>query len=610
MRKRYLLFAAMGLLIGVSAMAQTSAEWPKTTDFTGEAHFWSADGFLFDSIPSGTGNMFFESLTILSGGDQVADDATVAGLSAKKSNSMYFNVADEYYDILPSWPVIDVLVLYFANSESKRSNLNFLLGTLPGKYLHTVGDFSFESVSDQYEWRLFRVDNSGAWAGHVYDDSEGAKTFGGVNGGTIRFGYTNGLIIRAVAFGPQGLFGEPEDINVSQVVEFNPDDYPIMAEWDLNNGVKNGLDVYRATGGDQEIVESSDIGPTGDKRKAIRPAWENGADATQDLYVNWEILNEYFGPTSQPSTKVKIVAEYYDDPALAGTLFGPEAYITAGDAIAFFPETSRTTLAGTGKWMEVEWYVPDVKFKGVNVPTQAAARFAFGGPVYISRLRMGVIRTTGKYAGVDPIPGVYPFDPDPYGIYAELDLNTGLEDNLALGNSGGDQEYIVEYDIGPANDKRTAVRPSLDLGTDPFDSFINFAIQNEVFGPSNQPNAVFKVAVDYYDDPALTGAVFGPEVYQSSVAGVLTFKFVPTVARVTLEGTDAWKVVAWQINDMNFTGVNQGPQAAARFAFSTTGAVHISRVRYAVIRPKGKNAGVDMLSDLTPYTDVSSWDLY
>ena len=307
---------------------------------------------------------------------------------------------------------------------------------------------------------------------------------------------------------------------------------------------------------------------------------------------------------------MKVVAEYYDDPALAGIVFGPEAYITAGDEIAFFSANKRTTLEGTGKWLEAEWYVPDVKFKGVNVSTQAAARFVFDGPVYISRLRLGVIRTSGMYEGIDPIPDSYPFDADPYEIYAELDHNTGLKEGLDVGSSGGDQEYLIEVNIGPANDQRTALRPALGEGTDPFDRFVNYSILDEWFGPSSQPNAVFKVAVEYYDDPALIGESFGPEVYQSSVNGTVQFKFNPTNQRVVLEGTDTWRTAAWQIDDMNFSGVNQGPQAAARFWYSDNGAIYVSRVRYAVIRPKGEFAGVDKLSDVTIITRVDSWELF
>jgi hypothetical protein len=588
----------------VSAQALDTAKWPPDTDFTQEVHYWSAEEFL----PIPAGSRFEPTLIVQTGGDQVAEDIVIGDRAAKKATMIYFNVADELFDVWPDVPLIDVLVQYFANAESKRADFGFLLGQLGN--LHGVGGYTFESVTDQWEWRLFRIDNAGGWTGNQIDPSIGGSQYGGVNNGTIRFERVTGVIFGVVAFGPQGVFGEPEVINAAQAVEFDPDQYAISAEWDINKGIKDGLDLYKVTSGDQETVQSDNIGPAGDKRKAIRPAMGDGTDAIQDPYVNWQILDTRFGPSSQPSTRVKIVAEYYDDPALAGQTFGPEAYVTAGGGIAFYPAERRTTLEGSGKWREALWYVTDVKFNGVNVQLQAAARFHFTGPIYISRLRIGVIRTSGIYEGVDPIPGVYPFDPDPYEIYAELDLNQGVEIGLTRGSSGGDQEYFVEDGVGPAGDLRTAICPALGDGTDTnFDRYMNFAIVDQWFGPNSQPNAVLKVAVDYYDDPALAGQRFGPEVYQTDVYGQLQIKFYPDAQRLTLEGTDTWRTAAWQIDDVNFTGVNQGPQAAVRFWFTDGCAVYISRVRYAVIRPVGKYAGVDSLADV-PITAVENWELH
>lgn len=588
-----------------SAQPLDTENWPPDTDFTQEVHYWSADYFL----PIPEGSRFEETLIIQTGGDQVTEDVVIGGRAAKKATNIYVNVADEFFDIWPDVPVIDVLVQYFANAESKRDDFGFLLGQLGN--LQGVGGYTFESVTDQWQWRLFRIDNSGGWTGDLFDPSIGGSQYGGVNNGTIRFERVTGVIFGVVAFGPEGVFGDPETINVAQEMEFDPDQFAIVAEWDIDKGIKDGLDLFKVAGGDQETIESDNIGPAGEQRKAIRPAMGDGTDADDDPYVNWEILNEHFGPSSQPSTRVKIVAEYYDDPALAGETFGPEAYITAGGDTVFYPAEKRTTLEGSGKWLEAVWYVTDVKFNGVNVPGgQATARFHFTGPIYISRLRVGIIRTSGIYEGVDPIPGVYPFDPDPYEIYAELDLNEGIEFGLTTGNSGGDQEYFIEYDVGPAGDLRAAIRPALNEGADTnFDRYMNFSIVDEWFGPTSQPNAVFKIAVDYYDDPALVGERFGPEVYQSDVYGQLQVTFYPDAQRLTLEGTDTWRTAAWQIDDVNFTGINQGPQAAVRFWFTDNAAVYISRVRYAVIRPVGENAGVDMLADV-PLTDVEDWELF
>jgi len=617
MEDREMRRTGLGMVILLIACGMASAqeppapnEWPPNTDFSQEVHYWAADYFL----PIPEGSEFIDSLMILTGGDQVTEDVEIGGAWAKKATAGYFNVADEFFDYWPDIPVVDVLVQYFANAESKRDRFGFLIGQLTnhtGVFDYEGEAYTFESVADRWEWRLFRINNLEGRIGDLFDPSVGGTQYGGVNGGTIRFEGATNLIIRAVAFGPAGVFGEPEEINVAGGgVEFNPDDYAIAAEWDLNNGVVDGLDLYIVNSGDQEVVISENIGPADDKRKAARPAMGDGQDDVEDPYMNWEILDEHFGPSGQPSTRIKVVAEYYDDPELAGTVFGPEAYVTAGGGFAFYPDADRTVLEGTGKWREDVWYITDVKFDGVNIPDgQGAARFHFTGPVYISRLRVGVIRSTGQYEGVDPIPDAYPFDPDPYEIYAELDLNESIENGLHPGPNGGDQEYWIEDGVGPAGDLRTALRPALNEGADfNFDRYINFQLDQDWFGPTDQPNAVFKVAVDYYDDPALAGERFGPEVYQTDVFGQLQFKWYPDEQRLTLEGTGEWRVAAWQIDDMNFTGVNCSP-AAARFWFTDNCAVYISRVRYAVIRPVGQYAGVDMLEDV-PLTAVEDWQLH
>ncbi len=119
-------------------------------------------------------------------------------------------------------------------------------------------------------------------------------------------------------------------------------------------------------------------------------------------------------------------------------------------------------------------------------------------------------------------------------------------------------------------------------------------------GPSTQPNARLAICVTYYDDPALTGKTFRPEVYQSDRGGLVTFAFTPGSIAVPLEGTDKWRDAYFEISDMKFNGVNQGPQAAARFALS--GKVFFTRVRYAVIRPCGALAGVNLLEGCKPVT--------
>lgn len=596
----------------ISTAQVDPTNWPPNTNFDEEIHFWSADGFL--TIPNGAGDLMVENLQVLSGGDQETSDVTVAGLPAKKSTSTYFNIADDLNFVWFDFVEIDVLIQYFTDQQSVRDTA-FLVGSLPGSNLRT-SPASFERVTDQYEWRVFRVDNADGKFGDIIDESISGSQFGGVNGGTLRIENSSNLIIRAIAFAPAGTFGELETINLPPTDNtFDPDQFSNLAAWDIDAGVTNGLDVLVVDGGDQEIVIEDGIGPAGDQRRAIRPAFNDGQDATLDNFVNWQILNEHLGPTSQPAAQIKLCVEYYDDPASAGTLFGPEAYTGPGGTISFFPAEERLTLEGTGTWRQKSWIVENVKFNGVNVPTQAAARFVFSDPVYISQMRLGVFRASGATEGLDPIPDCTDFDPDPFHNLATWDIENNIVEGLDLANNGGDQEYIVEGDVGPANDKRFAVRPLLDLGSDPFDRYINWTILEEWFGPSDQPNAVCKMCVEYYDDPALAGLVFGPDVYQSARAGTPQLVFVGADQRVTLEGTGTWRTYSWTFNDMNFRGVNAGAQGAARFTFNDTAPVYISKVQIGVIRSKGVNAGIDPIPGCgenetnEPSSSITDWEL-
>ena len=114
-----------------------------------------------------------------------------------------------------------------------------------------------------------------------------------------------------------------------------------------------------------------------------------------------------------------------------------------------------------------------------------------------------------------------------------------------------------------------SVRPALDDGTPGFPHRYNFAILDEAFGPSTQPNAHLSLCVTYYDNPELAGATFRPEVYQRDVGALTTFGFTPDDEVITLEGSDQWKEAYFEIPEIKFNGVNQGPQAAARFVLVT-----------------------------------------
>ncbi len=150
-----------------------------------------------------------------------------------------------------------------------------------------------------------------------------------------------------------------------------------------------------------------------------------------------------------------------------------------------------------------------------------------------------------------------------------------------------------------SDDKRLAVRPAWDDGNPGFSHhFLNFAVTDEVFGPSSQPNAHLTICLTYYDDPELIGATLRPEVYKSERNGQVGFAFTSPAVAVSLEGSGTWRTAYWEIPDLKFNGVNQGPQAAARF--TTSGKIWVSRVQYGVIRVCGSQAGVNPLEDCKP----------
>jgi hypothetical protein len=226
--------------------------------------------------------------------------------------------------------------------------------------------------------------------------------------------------------------------------------------------------------------------------------------------------------------------------------------------------------------------------------------------VFVSRFQVAVLRVGDHpLAGEDPLSDCYE-DPaictDAYGNLAELDLGKDVRNGLDVGTSGGDQEMIVA-EAGPAEDRRKAVRAARDDGSPGFQhQYLNFAILSESLGPSSQPPARLAICATYYDDPELVGKRFKPEVYITERNGVTTFGFTDDTYWVTLEGTDKWVDAYWEITDMKFNGVNQGPQAAARF--TSEDKIFVTTIRYAVIRPCGPLAGVNLLESCKPVTDV------
>ncbi|MBN8247224.1 MAG: hypothetical protein J0L84_07245 [Verrucomicrobia bacterium] len=600
-----------GLLLLAAAVPRLGAQtgpfppdnWPATVDLSQRVHFISTDGLL-----AAPGENWTPDLTILTGGDQVTGEFTIGGFAGLKALGNYFNVADAAYEEWADDETIDILVQAYGdaalfNAAGEPRNFNFLTGVLPEIAFPVGGQVAVEARNRKWNWILFRISNGirasdgTRHVGSIPANAQGASNAGGVNGGTIRFEGVPNLILRAVAFGPQGAFGEPEAVNVFLPADScDPEPVTNLAGLDLNAQTSNHLEVIND--GDQTVSFVEGVGPENDRRRAVQPT---------GTYLNFGITGNFLGLPCNDPRAVKVCVEFYDDPAFAGldVRFGPEAYATDDTGgIAFFPADQRQVLAGSGGWIKRSWIVPAVNLKGVNAGALTAGpRFiSENGQVAVSRVDLAVLRIgTHPLAGQDPLADCFA-DPSIclglYGNFAELNLATDVRNGLDVGSSGGDQEMIQE-EAGPANDRRNAIRPAREDGSGAFaHQYLNFAITEEALGPSSQPNAHLAICVEYYDDPALAGAQFKPEVYQAEVNGLVGLAFTPDSFFVTLEGSDTWRTAYWEIPNMKFLGVNQGPQAAARFVLSNK--IFVSRVRYGVLRPCGPTAGQNPLADCVP----------
>ncbi|MDB6133582.1 MAG: hypothetical protein JWM59_1825 [Verrucomicrobiales bacterium] len=596
------------LLISIRTLpAQTApfdpAAWPPTIDKTKKVHFKVVNDTL--EAPQGAAGWDNSTVTILSGGDQETVPLQVSGQEGLRAGGIYLNFADTGYADWAEEPVIDILMQVYGDAAildaaGDPRNFNFLIGVLPAIAFPVGGQAPPEAKNFKWNWILFRINNDqradgGRFVGTLPDGAVGDFTRGGVNGGTFRMENVPGLGVRVVAFGQQGAFGEPEEINTfasSDVCQPEPETNLVWL--DFNHTDANHLVMLDE--GDQQVELEEGIGPVDDKRRALRASGS---------YMNFGITDNYLGLKCNDPHPVKVCVEYYDDPARAGESFGPEAYATdPTNGVGFVPAAKYQVLEGSGKWKRRSWLVGGVNLRGVNTGADTGGpRLYFSQPVSISRIDMAVLREgLHPLAGQDPLancqtgPGICE---GAYGDYAEMDLASGLLDGLAPGTSGGDQEMIQE-EAGPANDRRPAVRPAGNDGSPQFAHlYLNFSITEQRLGPTSQPNARLAVAMTYFDDPALAGQSFRPEVYRTEKPdGAITFQFVPGSQTVTLQGSNRWVESYFELDGVKFEGVNQGPQAAARFA--TTGKIAFSRVRYAVIRPCGANAGRNLLDGAKP----------
>ena len=602
------------LVLGCSSLgvySQTGpfpiTDWPATRDASKKVHFLVTDGEL--PVP---GENWVSGLSILSGGDQVTEDINIGGFTAKKVTGNFLNVADPAFDAWADSETIDILIQAYGdaalfNAQGAPRNFNFLTGVLPQLAFPVGGQVPVEAWNQKWNWILFRIPNGlradgSRLVGSIPGGAPGGSSMGGVNGGTIRFEGVPNLIVRVVAFGQEGAFGTPEDINKFAAAE-TCDPEPNTNLVGINVSANTASHVQILNDGDQKVVFEDGVGPVGDKRRVVKP---------EGSFLNFGILDNYLGKSCNDPRLVKVCVEFYDDPSFAeaGIRFGPEAYATDGaSGVAIYPLDQRHLMTGSGRWIRRSWSVPAVNLRGVNAGgLTAGPRFSSeGGAVAVSSFQMAVLRTGGHpLAGQDPLANCYE-DPaictDAYGNYAEMDLKNDVKNGLEVGSSGGDQNMVVEV-TGPANDRRMAVRAAFDDGTPgAAHQYLNFAITGEALGPSSQPPAQLAICATYYDDPELAGRTLRPEVYMTVANGTLTFAFTPGSTAIVLEGSGEWRDAYWELPNVKFNGVNQGPQAAARF--TSSGKVAITRLRYAVIRPCGPKAGENLLAECKPVSDVS-----
>jgi hypothetical protein len=581
-------------------------QWPSVADPTKVVHFVSTDATF-----APLGDTWTSTLNILSGGDQETAPVTLRSRLGLKVQGNYLNTADSGYTEWADNETIDILMQVYGDdatlgANEQPRNFHFLLGTLPELSAPNGGQIPVAAKNQKWNWVLFRVTNGTRpsdgtrFVGSIPANAQGAFQSGGVNGGTIRAEGVPNLIVRVVAFGEQGAFGEPSDYTTFEPPdECEPEPLTNHAFLDLRNTNAHHMIVLNDNDQTTEIVDDAGI-PFEDQRRSVRALGP---------YMNFAVTNNFLGlPCNAPRT-MKICVEFYDDPALVGARFGPDAYATdAIGSVGFVPAERLYTLRGSGEWKKVAWTIPSASLFGVNVaPLTAGPRLSFqGGAPFISRFDLAVLRVSPHpLAGQDPLADCFD-DPDicttNYGNYAEMDLAAGIFNGLAPGTSGGDQN-MIQAEAGPESDRRMAIRPAHDDGAPGFaHEYLNLAIENQALGPSTQPNAHLSICMTYYDDPALAGRSFRPEVYMSERNGVNTFAFTPTSIAVVLEGTDRWREAYFELPDVKFNGVNQGPQAAARFTVS--GKIFFSRVRYGVIRPCGPLAGENPVEDCAPVSLV------
>src|SRR5688500_1449197 len=367
--------------------------WPSVADPPEVGHFVSSDATF-----APLGDTWATTLNILSGGDQQTAPVTLRGRTGLKVQGNYLNTADSSFTEWADNDTIDILMQVYGddailNNTGQPRNFHFLLGTLPELSAPNGGQIPVAAKNQKWNWVLFRVANGTRpsdgtrFVGSIPANAQGAFQSGGVNGGTIRAEGVPNLTVRVVAFGEQGAFGEPSDYTAFEPPdECDPEPLTNHAFLDLQNTNAHHMVVLNA--GDQ-ATEIDEAGiPFEDQRRAVRALGS---------YMNFAVTNNFLGLPCNAPRAMKICVEFYDDPALVGARFGPDAYATdATGSVGFVPAERLYMLRGSGEWKKVAWTIPAASLFGVNVaPLTAGPRLFFqGGAPFISRFDLAVLRVS------------------------------------------------------------------------------------------------------------------------------------------------------------------------------------------------------------------------
>ena len=586
------------------------SDWPPTINTNITVDYVIIDPNAVFNTPTG----WNANLILANGGDQTYIGITLNGLFGDQMTSDNLNIADPNYTMFANTPVIDILLQVYGNSSLYNADgSGKSVGVLEGQlnYLTTpsAGIVPPGANNAVWNWMLLTVTNpidpvtGFRYVGDTSYPPQTGGQYGGVNSGTLRLqGIGAGLTVRAVALGPQGAFGTSNQVNVFTPPATCPAEPPLNLTYvDFNQGVTNHLTAINDPNQGYTFTVQSGVGPAEDLRTAIQ---------TTSGLMNFGILSNYLGlPCNTPRT-MKLGIEVYDDPNLIGTQIKPFQFATDAQGDLGTYAGSAYTLTGTGKWLKLAFLVPAVDLVGVGTaPLSGGPTLSFvnGGYPFIDRIELGIFRAgTNALAGQDPAPDYF-MNPlictTNYGYFAEWDPHNGITNNVNVGTSVGDQPMVVQL-AGPTNDQRLAEAPAPGSGS----VNIQFALLNNVFGPSLQDNANVSIQLTYYDDPNLVGARIGLNAYNSYVNGIATIIGAPPApynARVTLKGTGNWVDAYFYLPNVDFIGVNQGPQSVCRIttsrAVSTnldSGVIFVSRIRYDVIRPCGPFQGINMLQSI------------